>query len=72
MDFEALFASTRCGYDGEAVVMPCLLTVAEVEPGLPPLGVAASIDAVDPCDEHTAHALTHPEAYVLPENEWPE
>eukprot|EP00972_Heterocapsa_arctica_P001787 255460-Heterocapsa_arctica.AAC.1 len=38
MDFQALFAATRSGYDGEAVAMPCLLTVAEVEPGLPPLG----------------------------------
>eukprot|EP00972_Heterocapsa_arctica_P031414 4626612-Heterocapsa_arctica.AAC.1 len=45
MDFDAMFASTRSGYDGAAVAMPCLLTVAEVEPGLPPKGVAASIDA---------------------------
>eukprot|EP00972_Heterocapsa_arctica_P063279 9335844-Heterocapsa_arctica.AAC.1 len=72
MDFEAMFASMRCGYYGEAVAMRCLLTVAEVEPGLTRAGVVASIDAVSPCDAHTAHALTYPEAYVLPDDEWPD
>eukprot|EP00972_Heterocapsa_arctica_P018519 2735465-Heterocapsa_arctica.AAC.1 len=52
VDFGSLFASMRTGYDGEAVARPLPLTVAEVEPGLPPLGSAASIDALDLCDEH--------------------
>ena len=52
--------------------MALLLVAAEVEPGLPMPGVAASGDILPLCDPVVAAWIADPESKLLPENEWPE
>ncbi len=46
--------------------------MAEVEPGLPPVGLAASVSLVSLCDPVVAEWLSDRWSMVLPPSKWPE
>ena len=46
--------------------------MAEVEPGPPPVGLAASVSLVSLCDPVVAKRFSDPWSMVLPPSKWPE
>ena len=64
-------AETRVSYNMDLGSRPGAPSLAEVLPGLPDAAVAASIDAVDLCDEDFARWLQDPSLVPLPRGQWP-
>ena len=71
-DWNELLDSRRLTYDGEVVAKAQTLTLPQVLPALPPVGIAATVDAVQLVDSRLGERLLHPELSVKPRNEWPE
>ena len=54
----------KIAYDGSEVTMPHWLTLAQVEKGLPPVGVSASIDVAALATGNVRECLLHPEHVI--------
>ena len=65
-------ASRSVAYSRTDVKKALDLVAAEVEPGLPPAAIAASVELIKLCDPQVAEWLSDPWSKVLPESEWPE
>ena len=62
----------RIAYDGSEVTMPASLTLAQVEAGLPPIGVAGSIDARRYAEGEVLRILYDPSIIMKDAREMPE
>ena len=67
-----ILASRSVDYSGSEVKKALDLVAAEIEPGLPPQAIAASVELIKLCDPLVAEWLADPWTKVLPEEEWPE
>ncbi|CAK0841845.1 unnamed protein product [Prorocentrum cordatum] len=66
-DWARELAKKRVAYDGEEVGTAETPTVEQVLPALPPVGIAASVEAVPLCDPVVRRALLDADSMVLPE-----
>ena len=71
-DWAAELRMRKIGYAGEEVGLPLVLTWAQVEPGLPDIGVAASLEATRFATGEVRRVLLDPDRLLLPECEWEE
>ena len=62
----------KIGYDGEEVGLPHSLTLEQIKPGLPPPGVAASLDALRFATGEVREVLMDPFRLLKPLAEWDE
>ena len=69
-DWASELRMRKVGYEGEEVGLPLALTWSQVEPGLPSLGVAASLDATRFATGEVLRVLEDPGRLLLPESEW--
>ena len=70
-DWRKLIDTKRMAYDGEVVAKAQELTMAQVLPGLPPEGVAGSVNAIDLATPRLRALLEDPSLSVKPRSEWP-
>ena len=61
----------RLSYEGDIVTVPSKLTAAQIEPGLPPEGLGASVALVDHLSGDLAWYFADPEPCLLPVAERP-
>jgi len=71
-DWATLLSESRVSYEGEVVAKAQELTVEQVLPALPPLGIGGSVDALDLCDASLRPLLEDPMLSIRPRSEWPE
>ena len=55
----------RIGYDGQEGGLPKDMTLAQIEPVLPPPGVAATMDPLPYCSQPVRDFLVHPETLLI-------
>ena len=65
-------ASRSVDYSGTGVKKSLALVEAEIEPGLPPKAIAASVELIKLCDPQVAEWLSDPWSKFLPGSERPE
>ena len=70
LDPFALLNKKRISYSGVEVCMLEPLTLAEILPGLPPVGSAASVDPLLVAEGEVLEGLRFPERFIKPEAEW--
>jgi hypothetical protein len=68
-DWNTLLRETQLNYEGEVVKTALPLTVAQVEPTLPPQGIAASIDAAELASGLVKSFLLDPQLCLLSETD---
>jgi len=71
-DWDTILTSKRLSYGGEVVSKAEVITLAQVLPGLPPVGLAASVPAVDLVAPDLRVLLENPELSLKPRSEWPD
>ncbi|CAK0897904.1 unnamed protein product, partial [Prorocentrum cordatum] len=67
VDFVSMLARKRLSYGGDEVSLPEPLTLAELLPGLPARGEAASVDPLAIASAEVREALLHPERVCDPD-----
>ena len=70
-DWDEILNARQLTYGGEVVAVAQELTLEQVLPGLPPPGIAASVDAVALASPELGELLLHPELSIKPRSEWP-
>ena len=70
-DWSQELAATRVSYEGEEVSTARVMTLEQLEPALPPAGVAASIEAVDLVEGEMKKVLLDPNLVKLPRSQRP-
>jgi len=70
-DWGQLLSESRLSYEGEVVAKAQELTVEQVLPALPPVGIGGSVDALELCDDALRPLLEDPNLSVRPRSEWP-
>ena len=71
-DWPTVLLGSRLSYDGEVVAKAVDITVEQVLPGLPPIGVAGSIQCIDLLPHRLQPLLADPSLSTLPREEWPD
>ena len=71
-DWATILSESRMSYDGDVVAKAQELTVEQVVPALPPLGIGGSVDALELCDGGLRELLMDPSLSVRPRSEWPD
>jgi hypothetical protein len=69
--FEKILEKSAVDYSGESVVNALPLIPGEIEPGLPQLGVAGIVEAVNVSDPLVASWLLSADQQLLPRDQWP-
>lgn len=69
---EEELSRTAVSYDCQEVLKALPLKLDEIIEGLPPPGVAASVDIIPIVDDAVSDWLQDPYGHLLPEDEWPE
>ena len=72
IDWNLLMATKAVDYNQDLVLKGRPVSWAQIEPGLPPAGVAGSVRAVSLAAPPMARLLTDPATCVKPREEWPE
>jgi len=70
-DWAEILSASRMSYDGDVVAKAQELTLEQVLPALPPLGIGGSVDALELCDGGLRDLLLDPSLSVRPRSEWP-
>jgi len=70
-DFRAEMTSHRVSYSGEPVALAEDMHWSQLEPALPPLGAAASVDVLGLVDPFLQACLRNPHDCLLPPSQWP-
>ena len=69
-NMEDLFKKSCLAY-GEEITTALPMVAGELEPGLPAIGIAGTVQAVNIVAPEVAHFLLNPHEQLLPEEEWP-
>ena len=70
-DWAQILSESRISYEGEVVAKAQELTVEQVLPALPPVGIGGSVDAMELCDDAIRPLLLDPALSIRPRSEWP-
>jgi hypothetical protein len=70
-DWAAHLANQRLSYEGEVMSYPQEVTWEQIEPALPPAGVAGRVAAEDVSTGVVRECLLDPSKLVIPRAEWP-
>ena len=65
-------SAKRMGYDGVSVAKAIDLTLAHMIPGLPPGGIARSVEALPLCAVSMKEKFTDPSLSICTRSEWPD
>lgn len=71
LDWAALQRSLKTSYSGDVVLRGQALEWERMEPGLPPLGLAGSVDSLALAAPGMRRFLSDPALSVLPKEQWP-
>ena len=71
-DWEAEVAQHRLSYAGEMVAKAAYVCWEQIEPGLPPAEITASVEAAKLASPKVARFLLDPSISIKPRDEWPE
>eukprot|EP00972_Heterocapsa_arctica_P072425 10696501-Heterocapsa_arctica.AAC.1 len=72
VDWATELRNTKMSYEGEEVSVAGMLTAWQVRPGLPPVGISGSIDALELAEGYVKDCLLDPTRSLQPEDEMPQ
>ena len=70
--FDEMFSKNKVDYSGEESITALPLVAGEIEPGLPSINSAGTVEAVHVVSPDVAAWLLDPVKHLLPKDRWPE